>query len=554
MGTKEKKNSAFLMQGAVLAAAGMITRLIGMAYRIPLANILGDDGQGYYNYAFQIYNLALLLTSYSLPLAVSKLVSARVAKGEQRNAYRILKGALLFAVFVGAAVALIIYFGADFIASNLFVADLSAYALRVLAPCLLIVAVMGVMRGYFQGLGTMVPTAISQVLEQIVNAVVSIVAASYLLQMGKEVAKAKKNDMIAPAYGAAGGTLGTLAGAVFALLFVFFIFAVYKKVLKRQVRRDRTRHTESYSQIFMVLLMTIAPVILSTAIYNISESLDSMMFSKIMSIQGHSKKEYISLMGMFAKYNTLVNIPLAMANALGASIIPSLTAAVAAGKRKQIHSKINLAIRFDMLIAIPSCIGFLVLAKPIITLLYPSGNIEITSKMLQLGAISVIFYCLSTITNAILQGLNKMTVPVKNAAISLVIHLLSLFVMLVVLKWGIYAVIIGNVIFSLSMCILNAKAVRQAVAYNQEIKKTFLIPALAAVIMGAFALLVYLLFDLLAGVRIAAVIAIIAAIPAYGISLLKLGGLSVDEILTMPKGTAILSLCRKMHLLKEEID
>lgn len=259
-------------------------------------------------------------------------------------------------------------------------------------------------------------------------------------------------------------------------------------------------------------------------------------------------------MGMFAKYNTLVNIPLAMANALGASIIPSLTAAVAAGKRKQIHSKINLAIRFDMLIAIPSCIGFLVLAKPIITLLYPSGNIEITSKMLQLGAISVIFYCLSTITNAILQGLNKMTVPVKNAAISLVIHLLSLFVMLVVLKWGIYAVIIGNVIFSLSMCILNAKAVRQAVAYNQEIKKTFLIPALAAVIMGAFALLVYLLFDLLAGVRIAAVIAIIAAIPAYGISLLKLGGLSVDEILTMPKGTAILSLCRKMHLLKEEID
>ncbi len=554
MGTKEKKNSAFLMQGALLAAAGMITRLIGMVYRIPLANILGDDGQGYYNYAFQIYNLALLLTSYSLPLAVSKLVSARVAKGEQRNAYRILKGALIFAVLVGTAVALIIYFGADFIASELFVADLSAYALKVLAPCLLIVAVMGVMRGYFQGLGTMIPTAVSQVLEQIVNAIVSIVAASYLIQMGKEVAKAKNNDLIAPAYGAAGGTLGTLTGAFFALLFLFFIFAAYKKVLKRQVRRDKTRHKESYSQIFMILLMTIAPVILSTAIYNISESLDSMMFSKIMAIQGHTKKEYISLWGMFGKYNTLVNIPLAMANALGASIIPSLTAAVASGKKAQIHAKINMAIRFDMLIAIPSCVGFIVLAKPIISLLYPSGNIEITSRMLQLGAITVVFYCLSTITNAILQGLNKMTVPVKNAAVSLVIHLLSLFVMLVVCKWGIYAVITGNIIFSLSMCILNARAVKHAVGYSQEVKKTFLIPALSAVIMGIIALMIYLLIDLLAGVRIAAVIAIIGAVAAYGISLLKLGGLSVDEILTLPKGTSILSLLRKLRLIKEEND
>ena len=186
---KQKKNNSFLMQGMILAVAGIITRIIGIAYRIPVTNILGTEGQGFYATAFSIYNIALLLTSYSLPLAVSKLISARVSKGERKNAMRIFKGALWFAFIVGSVVACIVFFFSDFIAKTIMSLELSAYALRVLAPGLLIVAVMGVLRGFFQGMGTMMPTAISQILEQIVNAVISIIGASYLLEMGKKVAK-----------------------------------------------------------------------------------------------------------------------------------------------------------------------------------------------------------------------------------------------------------------------------------------------------------------------------------------------------------------------------
>ena len=129
MSDKQKKSSSFLVQGMILAFAGIVTRLIGIAYRIPVNNILGDEGQGFYGCAFSIYNIALLLTSYSLPLAVSKLVAARVAKGEHKNAQRIMKGALLFALVVGALVGVLVYVFSDFIAGTVMSLSLSAYAL-----------------------------------------------------------------------------------------------------------------------------------------------------------------------------------------------------------------------------------------------------------------------------------------------------------------------------------------------------------------------------------------------------------------------------------------
>lgn len=153
-----------------------------------------------------------VLTSYSLPMAVSKLVSARVSTGQYKNAYRVLKGAMTFAVLAGGIVAAIVFFGAGIISTNILKMDLSVYALRVLAPCILIVAILGVLRGFFQGYGTMIPTAFSQILEQIVNAIVSVTGAYLLLNLGKTVAQSNGNDNYKAAFAAAGGTLGTVMG------------------------------------------------------------------------------------------------------------------------------------------------------------------------------------------------------------------------------------------------------------------------------------------------------------------------------------------------------
>lgn len=547
---KVKKNGdkSFLVQGSVLAAAGVITKIIGAVYRVPLVNILGDKGMGYYGVAFQIYAIALTLTSYSLPLAVSKLVSARNAVGQYRNAHKVFRIALSFAFTVGGSAALLIFFGADIIASHIMKMSLSAYALRVLAPCILVVAVLGVFRGFFQGNKSMIPTAFSQVLEQIVNAAVSIMGAYFLLKLAKA---AKKGENYSLAMAAVGGTLGTVAGAVFALLFLMFVFAAYQRVMKRQRRRDRTRRRESYEHIFRALLFTIAPVLLSSTVYNLSGVIDNAMFGTIMSAQGHAESDYAGLLGILSgKYDTIINVPLAFSNALGASLVPSLVATAKSGNRRQVNSKISLFVRFNMMIAIPSAVGLFVLAKPILDLIFFTENNDVSAKMLQIGAVSVIFYCLSTVTNAVHQGLDNMMVPVRSASISLVVHIVSLFVMMVMFQWGIYGVVVSKIVFSATASMLNSHALRQKVGYIQEQKKTFLIPLLASAIMGALSLGAYSLFRLLIGSKPATLVAMLIAVAAYGAALVLLGGISEEEMAEMPKGRMLVKVCRKVRLFR----
>lgn len=148
-----------MVQGSILAIASIVVRIIGIAYRIPMINIIGDEGMGYYGTAFNVYNIALLLSSYSLPLAVSKMVSVRLARKQYRNSVRILRAALVYATVVGALAAAVIWFGADFFAREVFFMPYAAFALKTLAPTVWIMAYLGVFRGYYQGQGTMVPTA-----------------------------------------------------------------------------------------------------------------------------------------------------------------------------------------------------------------------------------------------------------------------------------------------------------------------------------------------------------------------------------------------------------
>jgi stage V sporulation protein B len=451
---------------------------------------------------------------------------------------------------VGLVVAVLIFFGAPGISKYMMESPLSMYALRVLAPGLFIVSVMGVLRGYFQGMGTMVPTAISQVIEQIVNALVSIIGASVLFQIGVSRGEKKGEELLGPAFGAAGGTLGTVVGALIACLFLGFVLFTMKNTLKRQLRKEVKQRDEKMSRILKILILTIIPVIFSTAIYNINQLLDLTLFNKIMAAQGYLEKEYMALQGIYTgKYNTLINVPLAMANGLAASIIPSLTAAVTSGHRHLTHEKISQSIRFTMLLALPCFVGFVVLASPLMILLYGDSS-RTPAMLLTLGAITVVFYCWSTVSNSILQGLNQLSAPAKNAGISLVLHLVALLVMLIMLRWGVYALVASNIVFSVSMCILNARDIYRTCGYVQEWEVTIVRPLVASVMMGIATYLTYrVLILVIPGRFLATACAVLVAMVVYAIAILKLGVLSEEEILGMPKGALILEICQKIHLI-----
>lgn len=549
--TSKKGTPNFLIQGTILAAAGIIVRVIGMFYRIPLASILGKEGNGYYSSAFLIYSLLLIVSSYSLPTAVSKMVATRIARKEYRNSIKVLKVSIFYGTVAGCLGAAVLWFGADIFANQFIKMPYTSYALKTLAPTIWVIAYLGVFRGYFQGLGTMLPTAVSQIIEQIINAVISIYAASKLFKAGLRSDLVHGTNGYSYAFGAAGGTIGTGVGALAAFLFLTFILYNYRPVMKKQKRRDPCKHLESYGDVSNILVLTVFPIVLSSVAYNISTLIDNGIYGNVMDSFGMKASDIASNWGDYSgRYRLLFNIPVAISNSLASALIPSLSKAVAERNKRQILGKVSLVIRFTMIIAIPAAVGLTVLAEPICNLLFRHDENTQLIRMMQCGSLAVVCFSLSTVTNAVLQGINHMRTPLKNAIISLVIHIGILCVMLFGFKMGIYSVLYSNIVFALTMCILNGAAISRYLRYRQELKKTFILPTLASGIMGAAAYGTYYLIHMTIKLNILGVFfAIAVAGIVYFVLLLKLRCVEKETLNSVPGGRKLIKIARKFHLL-----
>ena len=547
MGNKNAKSTNFIVQGGILAMAGVIARLIGLIYRVPMQRTIGDAGMGYYSAAFQIYSLMLIISSYSLPVAVSKLIAGYTARDEYKNAKRIYNCSMLFACFTGGITCLIVFFCADFLA-GLIKLPKSAIALRILAPTLLVVAIMGVMRGFFQGNGSMVPTATSQLVEQIINAIVSVVAAKFLFDYGLGVSGLLRDDDYAAAYGAAGGTLGTSAGALAGLICLIIVYLISKRDFNYRVRHDENRHSDTFGRMLFALILTVLPVLLSTTVYNLSDILDQGIFNYVMDTKGLSevKAEH---WGIFStKYKVLTNVPVALASAVCSSMMPSLTGCIRREEYKIARRKVSLAMRFTMILSIPCAVGLAVLGKPIISTLF-QGEVDIPATMLKIGSIAVVFYSMSTLSNGVLQGIDKLNIPVRNAAIALVLHVGILYFMLDVFNMGLYGVVISCVLFALIMCILNWLAIRKYLNYQQEIVRTFVIPTISSIIMGLVAWLSNFLISKALSSFVSLAISIALSVCVYFVLLIKLKGVKEKEIRSFPGGNVMAAIARFFRLL-----
>ena len=549
MGNNRKNSKNYLVQGTILTVAAIVAKVIGMIYRIPLTNILGDDGIGYYSTANEIYNILLMISTFSLPLALSRLVSERRHLGQAKNAHKVFVCAMKFAIAVGAVMALLTFFLAGVITDNIMHVGSAALALRVLAPAIFLFAIAGAFRGFFQGHETMVPTATSQVIEQIVNAVISVVGAGVMMGIGTKMAEKSGDPNLGPAWGAAGGTFGTVASISVALLFLVVVYISYQRTFKRHLRKDPTKHLESDQAIYRALLVTIGPIVLSTLVYNIGTLIDQGIFNSVLASQGYSEKQYSTIWGIYSgKYRVLMNVPLCVASCLSPSVVPALTAAMADGNHKEAGIKVRDSIRYTMIITIPCAVGMAALASPIMQLIFGDAK-SLTAGIMQQGALLIVLLALSTLSTGILQGLGEMKKPLYNTTIALVVQIVTLYLFLRVFRLNIYSVIYSNTIFALIICVLNAIAIGQKISYRQEIKKTFLIPLISSGVMGLAAIGIYQLFHLFAGNVISCILAVLAAMAVYGVLLVKLGGISEKELLGIPKGTLIVQILKKCRLL-----
>ena len=550
-----KKSADFLKQGGILAMASLIVRFIGMIYRIPMSNILGETGNGIYAVAFEIYDVILVISSYSLPLALSKIISAQQAQRQHKNTGRTFRVALMFAVLSGGFFCLLLFFGAGMIEEYIY----PEYAgvqipLRVLAPTVFIVALLGVFRGFFQGKKTMVPTAVSQIVEQIVNAIVSV-AASYLFM------KWNIESLQQAAWGAAGGTLGTCLGAASALLIVLFVYWIYRPVQTKLERRDRNREQYSGKQLFVLLIFTILPIVLSQTVYNISGLIDYKIFGWLSGNAGQDSETISSLVGVYSsKYRLLCSVPIAISTAVASSMIPSAVAANTDDDVEQWKYNISSAVKFNMIVAIPCAVGFMMLGQPIVKMLFSSSGMVdgqpvyvLGGRMLTAGAVAIVFYALSNVTGGALQSIDKMRLPVIHSAISLVIHILLIMGFLKFTSLGIYALIIGNVTFPVVVFILNLLAIKRYVpSYQQEVIRTFFAPLAAALWMAVVIALVYQGLGLvITSNLLKTLVSIAVAVVVYFALLLLLKGLNKEELFDFPMGRRLYILACKIHVMKE---
>ena len=549
-----KKKSNFIVQGGILAAAGILSRIIGIARRFPMEHIIGDVGNGYYSAAYEVYSIMLIISCYSLPLAVSKVVSAKMSKRQYKNANRAFQCAMIFALVAGGLTFLIVEVFGDIIASKFILEPMSAMALKVLGPALLIVSVMGVFRGYFQGLGTMIPTAISQIIEQIFVLIASIAGAFILYNRGEKVGALLHNENYAPSYGAAGASLGPVIGSLIGLIFLLMVYLSYRGKFQNQVKKDVNSTVDSYQTIFRLIVLTILPVLLSSTVYNISNIIDIRIYNSVMIQKGMQDVKAYNWGVYSGKYRVLVNVPIALANAMCSSIVPVLTGLIVREEYRQAKEKIGLAMRFTMIVAIPSTVGLAILARPIITMLF-RGEIDLAVSLLHLGSVSVIFYTMSTLTNGVLQGINRMKIPVRNACIALVVHIAFLYAVLE-MDMGIQAVVYANILFAIIVCILNHVAIRKYIRYRQEYIKTFAIPLAASAVMGVSVGIIYwLLNKALGGLNktlssfIIVMVGIVIGAVVYFIALILLKGVGEDDLRKMPGGRTVLTIAKKCRLL-----
>ena len=551
MSKKSSSKTNFLAQGTILVIASFVAKAIGMIYRIPLTHILGDDGNGYYSTANEIYTIILMISSFSLPLAVSRLVAEREYTGEVKNSYKVLICSLRFAAVTGGILSILTFLLGGVITKYVMGVELASYALRVLAPAIFLFALTGVLRGFFQGHGTMVPTAVSQIIEQIINAIVSVAGAYVMLQYGLKLGEKKGDAELGTALAAAGGTFGTVASVGVALLFMIVIYLGYRNGFKRRMKKDKTRRRESDRAIYRAITYTILPIVLSTLVYNISTIIDQGVFNHILAGMGFTQKQYATVWGIYSgKFRVLMNVPLSIASCLAPSVVPALTEAMANNDLREAGLRTRDTIRYTMVFTIPCAVGMAALARPIMMMLYGNNDsLALAAGIMQSGALLTVLLALSTLTTGILQGLGEMQAPLVHAATAVAIHLGFLVLFVVKFKWNIYGVVYANIIFGLIICLLNARSIRKKLHYRQEIKKTFLVPVIAAGVMGIAAYLVHRVFNLFAGNTISTILAVCVGAVVYGICLVKLGGILEREIRRLPKGDLLADILIRLNIL-----
>ena len=542
---EKKKKNTFAKNVLMLMFSQVLIKLLGLIYRLAITNVkgFGDVGNGYYSAGYQVYAVLLIISSQGIPGAVSKLVSNKVAKGKYNEAHRVFKVSMVVFGIIGFIASLLLLLSANFVSSKILNVPDVSYVLKVLSPAIFFVCVSAVIRGYFAGLGTMKASSISQALEQFFNCVLTITFVYALV--GKE-----------PYIMAAGGNLST----TLAILISFsYLIVFYKKNIKewREESDDVVITTkEENKKMAKMIIATAIPLTVGSVISVVTSFIDTVTVSNCIQIAYSGilkskillEKEAMRLTGILSKVDTLVNLPLAVNLSFYSALIPEITAAISKKDFKSASKKISFSISSSLLILIPCAIGFIVLADPILKMLYP--NASDGAHILQIAAVTMVFVGINHTIQGSLFGLGKMYTPALALLIGCVIKIGLNLVLITNPNINIYGAAISSFICQFVVFMIVYITMKRNIKVKFEPMKHIIKPLLAGLIMGAVIFFINYLFNGVIRNSILTIINIMIGAVVYLISVFALKILSKDEILMLPKGEKIYNLLVKLKFYK----
>lgn len=528
---------SYLRGAAILGVGAILAKFLGIFFKIPLARLVGDVGLGLYAYPYPIYNFFLAISVIGLPVAISKMVSERVAVGNYREAHRVFKISLVLLSLIGLFSSLVLFGFSKVIINVLNWHPDTYYALIGISFAPLFVSLMAAFRGYFQGLQRMTPTAVSQIVESIARVVVGLGLTIFLVK----------------AFGipqaAGGASFGATAGAMAGSGFLVLVYLNKKRSIYKRIDQSPRSKRESTGRILHRLLRIAIPASIASVVTSLMGIIDTAMVPARLSVAGFNIDQAAALFGqMTQKAQTLVNVPLTLSMALSMSLVPAISEAVALRDREEIKERTEVGIRAILLVALPSAVGLSFLANPIIQLLFGVG--EKGGDILAILGYSVIFVMLTTTMQSILQGLDRAIVPIKNLLIGAFFKVVINFILVGIPGLNIRGAAIGTIIGYSIAAFLNYKSVQKYTKVRLDIKQTLIKPIVAALAMGVSVLFVYQYSYKIVGNSLATLLAILIGAFIYIIMLLINGGITTQELALIPGGKKLIPLLTKVGALK----
>jgi stage V sporulation protein B len=476
-GGKAKKQG-FLQGAAILTMGTLLVKLIGALYKIPMNRIIGTEGFGHFNVAYSIFSVLLTVSTAGLPIAVSRMISQANTLGNHRQVQKIFHTSLRIFLLIGAVCSAVMLIFAPQLANWMEDPD-AVYAIAVLAPAVLFLCIISSFRGYFQGHQYMTPTAVSQVIEAATKLIVGLGAVYVVLHLGYGKAEA-----------AGGAIFGVTFGSVLAAIYLFVQYKKRRNLSQGQSQGQVLSTWETAKQ----LLKLAVPITIGSTGLQIFNALDTkIILGRLQEAIGLTSKAASSLFGTYSAAQTFYMLPPALITPLAISIIPTVTAALTLNNFREARRTEESAIRMTALISLPCGAGLAVLASPIQEFAYgyDAETLAVAGPLLAILGVAVVFNCMVSVTNAILQAHGKVTIPIYTTLVGGLVNIITDYILIGMGTIGIYGAAIATIAYCAVIMFLNILAMHRVMDLPPRILKQFVKPIVATAVMAVGAYLSY---------------------------------------------------------------